>query len=199
MTTQEAKKIIKQFRDRQGNSSDDVEAFDMAINALEQTELNPSYNGVKTELKPCEDCISRKRVIMLIDEAAEKYPYKIIGLPDTYSNYNQGWTDACDWLYANIESDNLPSVTPKFTDDEIQKMQELEQAQLEKAYELGKVEMQPSEDCVSREILDKIKAEIDKKQYYFMATEDYDEGIRFGLMLAYQIIDKYIIESEDAK
>ena len=61
----------------------------------------------------CEDCISRKRVIMLIDEATEIYPYKIIGLPNTYSDYNQGWTDACNWLYANIESDNLPSVTPK--------------------------------------------------------------------------------------
>ena len=35
MTKEEAKKIIKQFRDRQGNSSDDVEAFDMAIKVLE--------------------------------------------------------------------------------------------------------------------------------------------------------------------
>lgn len=29
------------------------------IKALEQTELNSSYNSVKTELKPCGDCISR--------------------------------------------------------------------------------------------------------------------------------------------
>lgn len=34
MTNEEAKKIIKQFRDRQGNSSDDIEAFDMAIKSL---------------------------------------------------------------------------------------------------------------------------------------------------------------------
>ncbi|MBP5424296.1 MAG: hypothetical protein J6Y78_17830 [Paludibacteraceae bacterium] len=68
------------------------------------------------EPQPCEDCISRKRVIMLIDEATEIYPYKIIGLPNTYSDYNQGWTDACNWLYANIESDNLPSVTPQAKD-----------------------------------------------------------------------------------
>jgi hypothetical protein len=39
--------------------------------------------------------------------------------------------------------------------------------------------------------LDKIRAEIDQKQYDFMADKDYDDGIRFGLMLAYQIIDKY--------
>lgn len=30
-------------------------ALDMAIKALEQTELNPSYNSIKTELKPCGD------------------------------------------------------------------------------------------------------------------------------------------------
>lgn len=40
-------------------------------------------------------------------------------------------------------------------------------------------------------VLEKIKAEIDQKQYDFMANKDYDEGIRFGLLLAYQIIDKY--------
>ena len=45
-------------------------------------------------------------------------------------------------------------------------------------------------------VLDKIKAEIDQKQYYFMDDKDYDEGIRFGLMLAYQTIDKYKTESE---
>lgn len=36
MTNEEAIKIIKQFRDRQGNSSDDIEALDKAIKALEQ-------------------------------------------------------------------------------------------------------------------------------------------------------------------
>lgn len=47
----------------------------------------------------------------------------------------------------------------------------------------------------SLEAWEKVKAEIDQKQYDFMADKDYDEGVRFGLMLAYQIIDKYI-ESE---
>ena len=46
-------------------------------------------------------------------------------------------------------------------------------------------------------VLEKIKAEIDQKQYDFMANKDYDEGIRFGLLLAYQIIDKYIEGSEN--
>ena len=39
--------------------------------------------------------------------------------------------------------------------------------------------------------------EIDRKQYDFMKSKDYDEGVRFGLMLAYQIIDKYNAESEE--
>lgn len=46
------------------------------------------------------------------------------------------------------------------------------------------------------DVLDKIMAEIDQKQYDFMDDKDYDEGIRFGLMLAYQIIDKYKTESD---
>ena len=54
------------------------------------------------------------------------------------------------------------------------------------------LEQEPKTDT-----LDKIRAEIDKKQYDFMANKDYDEGIRFGLMLAYQIIDKYMAESEE--
>ena len=45
-------------------------------------------------------------------------------------------------------------------------------------------------------VLGKIKAEIEQKQYDFMDDKDYDEGIRFGLMLAYQTVDKYKTESE---
>ena len=51
-------------------------------------------------------------------------------------------------------------------------------------------------ECGREKVLDKISAEIDQKQYDFMSDGDYDEGIRFGLMLAYQIIDKYKAESE---
>ena len=65
------------------------------------------------ENEPCEDAISRKDVIILIDEATELHPYKVIGDSETYSNYNQGWEDACNWLYAHVESDNLKTVTPQ--------------------------------------------------------------------------------------
>ena len=43
----------------------------------------------------------------------------------------------------------------------------------------------------NEKMLEQIRDEIDQKQYDFMSDGDYNEGIRFGLMLAYQIIDKY--------
>ena len=46
-------------------------------------------------------------------------------------------------------------------------------------------------------VLNKIRAEIEQEQDDFMDDDDYDEGVRFGLMLAYQIIDKYKAESEE--
>ena len=45
--------------------------------------------------------------------------------------------------------------------------------------------------------LDDVKAQIDKAQEPYKTSTAYDEGVRFGLMLAYQIIDKYKAESED--
>lgn len=45
--------------------------------------------------------------------------------------------------------------------------------------------------------LDDVKAEIDKAQEPYKTSTAYDEGVRFGLMLAYQIVDKYKAESED--
>lgn len=45
--------------------------------------------------------------------------------------------------------------------------------------------------------LDDVKAEIDKAQEPYMTSTAYDEGVRFGLMLAYQIVDKCKAESED--
>ena len=44
--------------------------------------------------------------------------------------------------------------------------------------------------------LDDVKSEIDKAQEPYITNTAYDEGVRFGLMLAYQIVDRYK-ESED--
>jgi hypothetical protein len=99
--------------------------------------VTPSYNSIKTELKPydtprtnlaetSQDCISRKAVNKL-----KKYRF----------SYDTNTTIPKAGIFVKIaDIAELPSVTPKFTDEEIQKIQELEQAQLEKAYELGKAE-----------------------------------------------------------
>ena len=87
MTPQEAVELLKDKRMeinyKVNGTTQFSEALDLAIKALEQTELNPSYNSVKTELKPsenwkfyykhgyaqakrdllCEDCISREAVM----------------------------------------------------------------------------------------------------------------------------------------
>lgn len=46
MRNEEAIKIIKQFRDRQGNSSDDIEAFNLAIKGLEIELLDDTEQGI---------------------------------------------------------------------------------------------------------------------------------------------------------
>lgn len=78
--------------------------------------------GTPLEQQPCEDCISR--------EAVEKVTWE----EPSYDDALNVLTEVRDKVRA------LPSVKPKFTDEEIQKMQELEQAQLDKTYELGKAE-----------------------------------------------------------
>lgn len=69
------------------------------------------------EQEPCEDSISRQAVLDLFNKSNE-----------------------FEWEISLIRRkiEKLPSVKPQYTDDEIQKMQELEQAEIQKAYELGK-------------------------------------------------------------
>lgn len=69
------------------------------------------------EQEPCEDCISRTEAIKIVNDM-------LMG-------------EANHKIKALEQIQDLPSVTLKFTDAEIQKMQDLEQAQLDKAYELG--------------------------------------------------------------
>lgn len=45
-------------------------------------------------------------------------------------------------------------------------------------------------------LIDDVKAEIDKAQEPYKTSTAYDEGVKFGLMLAYQTIEKYKAESE---
>jgi hypothetical protein len=102
------------------------------------------------EQQTCEDAISKHAVLETIDNRIEQIKRDADEINKSYSHlsFAEGVYDG----YCRLKCDlwDLPSVTPKFTDTEIQKMQDLEQAQLDKAYGLGKAEVQPCEDCISR-------------------------------------------------
>lgn len=86
--------------------------------------------------QPCEDCVSRDA----LDEKISELTYWHFGEDGRLVIGGDG--DNTVYKVDDVWelTRKLPSVKPKFTDEEIQKMQELEQAQLEKAYELGKAE-----------------------------------------------------------
>ena len=73
-----------------------------------------------------DDAVSREAVDTLIDELAR-------AISDERCCISRGRSTA------TIMQDilDLPPVKPQYTGDEIQKMQELEQAEIEKAYEAG--------------------------------------------------------------
>lgn len=140
MTKEVAEKIARGIKDKiecntvdiddwaefWGFTREEYEEFlDMAIKALEFDLDKHDEEVIKNTVEsiwvePCEDCISREALRNLICQHNDKYGYS-----DRFHEF----TERCL---------QLPSVTSKFTDDEIQKIQELEQAQLVKAYELGK-------------------------------------------------------------
>lgn len=90
--------------------------------------------------EPCEDSISRQAVLEIIRFEDE-------WLLDAKS-HNADTEIAFSGMRSKVN--DLPPVKPKFTDEEIQKMQDLEQAQIQKAYELGMAEVKGVEDCISR-------------------------------------------------
>lgn len=47
-----------------------------------------------TRIEGCVKCI--------LEEAEEMYPYKVVGKPETYSDYNQGWCDALAFVDARM-------------------------------------------------------------------------------------------------
>lgn len=123
MSNEEAKEIIIQERDSlKANPAVKVEdclyeAFDVAIKALEQTELNPSYNGVKSELKPrtnlaetSQDTISREALRQKLQDHHDFFV-------NAYGNFkgmslsDKARVDEIDNCIAMLV--NAPSVTPQ--------------------------------------------------------------------------------------
>ena len=106
--------------------------------------------------------------------------------PCTNAISRQAAIDAClngwnkDYKEIVEEIRALPPIIPQYTDAEIQKMQDLEFAEIQKAYEIGKAK--------GSEVLDKIRAEIDEQ---YDRVHPYNISCAEGLEMALEIIDKY--------
>ena len=93
---------------------------------------NKKSTEKRTESHAC-DLISRQAAI----DAVARIAREKFNLSDEYGQYLAGLMDA------QVEIEKLPSAQP-YTAEEIQKMQELESAQVERAYELGRESVQPT-------------------------------------------------------
>lgn len=57
--------------------------------------------------------IERSIAITLADYAADEHPYtKKAGEPETYSDYNRGWNDACDYIREKLDGVPTAYVAP---------------------------------------------------------------------------------------
>lgn len=168
--------------------------------------LNKIMNWLEQEL--CDDCVSRHEALSHARKEGTKFeqPYEVIdadvirALPPVTPQPKVGHWEWVPFGYPSILGNwvcskckcvdvedvrQLPPVKPQYTDTEIQKMQDLEFAEIQKAYEIGKAE--------GSEALDKIRAEIER-----IADEEqkHDEKWAIGLRYAVKIIDKYKAETE---
>lgn len=59
------------------------------------------------------DYIIRGTAVTIADYAADEHPYdKDPQKPETYSEYNQGWNDACDYIRDRLEREKPADVKP---------------------------------------------------------------------------------------
>lgn len=106
--------------------------------------FNQGYEmGLKERKNTCEDAISRQAAIDAVDNVIADYIPILLGRYEALP------------LEMALAINRLPSVKPQYTDAEIQKMQDLEQAEIEKAYELGKAVQLKTGHWIFDEILDK--------------------------------------------
>lgn len=133
MTRSEAAKIcqsIKFLMDKEDYSEEVEEALNMAIEALDQEET------LQNLTKPNKsDLISRQAAI---DTVMGFMPS--LTTPDGCGQFDREIFEAQE-MFVDIGQalNKLPSAQP-FTEEQIQTMQELESAQVEKAFELGKAD-----------------------------------------------------------
>ena len=56
--------------------------------------------------------IEREAAVAISSYAEDEHPYKKFGTPETYSKYNEGWSDACDYIRDKMESTPAADVAP---------------------------------------------------------------------------------------
>jgi hypothetical protein len=52
----------------------------------------------------------KEQILKIIEAVHQLYPYRVVGVRETYSHYNQGWQDACDAIEQGL-SDFSPWVS----------------------------------------------------------------------------------------
>jgi hypothetical protein len=126
-------------------------------------------DAIKTlEQEPCEDTVSRKAVFETIDDCNSD------GLKGIFCSYDDG-----ERFKEYIK--NLPSVTPQ---EPFKPMVEID------LYSVIK------QKYIEREVLDKIRAEIEKETDRDDHADEYCDGYYDGMRKALAIIDKHKAESE---
>ena len=51
-----------------------------------------------------DDQISRQKLIEALQEVERRFPYKVAGKPDTYSEFNMAWESCMDCVFSAVES-----------------------------------------------------------------------------------------------
>ena len=154
MTREEAAQIcqsVKFILENSDYTEAVEEALDMAIAALKQLSL-PKIIIRQGEQEPCDkrtgthecDCISRQDAMNELKEMQDYISYKIFCAENNPTEYAEDYIRNMEQQsvgIAHVEHRilELPSAQP-FTSEQIQTMQELESAQVKKAYELGKAD-----------------------------------------------------------
>lgn len=56
--------------------------------------------------------VDKEWVLEAVKHTDEMYPYKVPGEYDTYGQYNEGWSDACDQIRCELETLQEADVAP---------------------------------------------------------------------------------------
>lgn len=65
--------------------------------------LNDFSEDQKLRAKCIEALEKQISLVQILKDAEEAHPYKVVGDFDTYSQYNEGWADAIEYINSRLE------------------------------------------------------------------------------------------------